>query len=216
MAGAAGKKKRVWPVRLLAMTNAQRARRLVGLWLFAIAIGMAGLWSYATGPGVGARAPSHWPHSSTLSLHPKRLTVVMFAHPKCPCTRASIGELHRLATRCGDALAISVVFWQPASSSVDWTRGALRQATLRIPGVDVRPDQGGVEAERFGVATSGQVVVYGPDGRRSFRGGITGGRGHAGDSFGGSAIIDLATNGSTSRRTTPVYGCPLRDPEEKR
>ena len=72
-------------------------------------------------------------------------------------------------------------------------------------------DEGGVEASRFGAATSGQAILYDGDGRLVFSGGITAARGHFGDNAGSQALARLLIDGMPSRPHTPVFGCALFD-----
>jgi hypothetical protein len=64
----------------------------------------------------------------------------------------------------------------------------------------------------FGAATSGEALLYGPDGRLEFAGGITSSRGHEGDNPGADRIVSLVTTGSAELATAPVFGCPLNTP----
>jgi hypothetical protein len=73
-------------------------------------------------------------------------------------------------------------------------------------------DHDGVEARRFGAATSGQVILYDARGTLLFSGGITPARGHSGDSTGRDAILALLIDGSSEASETPVFGCSLFDP----
>jgi hypothetical protein len=57
------------------------------------------LWNYESTPGVAAATPGRWPADSRIKPDADRATLVMLAHPHCPCTRASIGELARLMTQ---------------------------------------------------------------------------------------------------------------------
>jgi hypothetical protein len=70
-------------------------------------------------------------------------------------------------------------------------------------------DLNGALARRFGAETSGYVLLYDAGGRLLFRGGITAGRGHAGDNAGMSAVVALVRGESISQAQTPVYGCSL-------
>jgi hypothetical protein len=81
-----------------------------------------------------------------------------------------------------------------------------------MPGVRVFVDRDGAEAKRFGVATSGQVLFYDAQRRLRFTGGITAGRGHAGDNAGADAIVSLVDHGTTVEPETPVFGCALGTP----
>jgi hypothetical protein len=88
-------------------------------------------------------------------------------------------------------------------------------APRAIPGVPSVDDEGGVEAKRFGVATSGHVLLFDRAGRLLFSGGITPARGHEGDSLGRDALIErlAGTRTISGPATSPVFGCPLANPE---
>jgi hypothetical protein len=133
----------------------------------------------------------------------------MFAHPHCPCSRASISELARLMPRLPAGTGAHVVFVRPAGTAADWEQTDLWRSAASIPGVSVSRDDDGVEAERFHALTSGLTLVYGSDGRLLFHGGITASRGHEGASFGQRRILSLLTTGSADRNDSPVFGCAL-------
>jgi hypothetical protein len=78
--------------------------------------------------------------------------------------------------------------------------------------VDLRIDEGGAEARRFGAATSGQALLYDAAGRLVFSGGITPARGHSGDSAGRDAIIRWVERGTAPQKSAFVFGCSLHDP----
>lgn len=133
----------------------------------------------------------------------------MFAHPHCPCTRASIGELNRLLTRCQGPVAVHVLFIQPKDVVLEWTETALRKSAEAIPGVEVKLDPNGEEARHFGAESSGFLVLYGVDGELLFSGGITAARGHAGDNAGENVIVALLNGQATELKHTAVFGCSL-------
>lgn len=134
--------------------------------------------------------------------------LVMFAHPKCPCTRASLRELERLLAEMGPQCDTAVVFVQPRRTGDDWPLTATWRAAAAIPGVQVALDRGGTEAARFGARTSGQVLLYDAGGSLAFQGGITAARGHEGDNTGRSAIIAFL-NGRPAPSCQPTFGCSL-------
>jgi hypothetical protein len=55
--------------------------------------GMAALWLYSITAGKEGAPPGRWPESSSLQRTPGASTLVMFVHPRCPCSHASISEL---------------------------------------------------------------------------------------------------------------------------
>jgi len=137
----------------------------------------------------------------------------MFAHPRCPCTRASIGELESLLARCAGQVSAHIVFLKPAGVDEHWLKTDLWRRAAAIPGVTVHTDDGGVEARRFRSETSGNVLLYDQTGRLLFQGGITMSRGHAGDNPGRNAIIALLQHEKPQQSRTPVFGCSLFETE---
>lgn len=181
-------------------------------WLVVVVCGFTTLLNYQSAPGEAGAASPSWPTDSCLPRPADRAALVMAVHPHCPCTRASIGELAVVMTRCRDAAAAYVLFLKPNSFDKDWVTTDLWRSAAAIPGVSVVCDEGGVESRRFGALTSGQVALYDRRGQLLFRGGMTGSRGHSGDNAGRSAVISLATTGLADRREAFVFGCPLFGP----
>ena len=136
----------------------------------------------------------------------------MFAHPRCPCTRAGVGELDQLMTQCNGRVRAHVIFYKPHGAPDEWAHTDLWKSAAAIPGVEVQCDEDGAEAALFGATTSGFVVLYDSLGQLRFNGGITSERGHSGDNEGLSSIVAIL-NGQTPRLTTmPVFGCSFFRP----
>ena len=183
---------------------------LMGLmWLFALSAGAWALLKYSRAPGAVGKPARQWPATSRIQLDPQHATLVMVAHPRCPCTRASLGELARLMAQCPGRLTAFVILPIPAGSPEEWEQTDLWRGAKAIPGVTVICDLGGGQARSFGVVTSGHTLLYDARGRLIFSGGITESRGHEGDNAGQSAIVDLALQGSAAISAVPVFGCPL-------
>jgi len=180
-------------------------------WVLAVGAGFGLLWQYKLQPGEARSAPAAWPASSRLPRSHDRATLVLFAHPKCPCTRASLAELARLMSRFDDRLSADVVFLRPADVGADWDSTDLWRQAAAIPGVTTVRDDGGAETGRFGATTSGLAVLYDARGRLLFTGGLTSARGHEGDSFGLRRIGSLLRTGEADRHDAPVYGCALHE-----
>lgn len=180
-------------------------------WMTATGGAAFAMTQYASKAGDSAAAPTSWPTSSHLARTPGRGTVVMIAHTKCACTRASLRELERLMARAGDRAEAFVVFVgpheKPAIGLLD-----LRETARGIPGVTVVEDEN--EARIFGASTSGQVVLYDMNGALLFRGGITPSRGHEGNTAGGETVRRFVTGedagaGNTFTTASEVFGCAL-------
>ena len=188
---------------------------LTGIWLAADCIGTVGLAVYDSAPGTDISVPSVWPPQSRISRDLERPTLLMFAHPDCPCTRASIEELSILMTHSQNKVNAYVVFLQPQGSGEKWLHTDLWRSAEAIPGVVVQADEEGIEAASFRVTTSGHVVLYDVHGKLLFSGGITSSRGHYGDNEGLSAIINLLDDKTVAVASTPVFGCSLLDPKSE-
>jgi hypothetical protein len=184
---------------------------LVVAWLVAVASGFIWLSTYQAAAGRPALAPADWPAGSAILPENGRFTLILFAHPRCPCTRASLDGLSWVLARSQGKANAYVVFVQPAGAPDAWERTSLRDEAAAVPGVRVLSDVRGSEAGLFGAATSGETVLYDAQGRLVFRGGLTAGRGHAGDSAGRRALVACLAGAASERRDFPVYGCPLLD-----
>ena len=179
------------------------------LWLAAVVAGLWALAQYERAPGVAAEAHAHWPRDSRLALDSSRPTLVMLAHPRCTCTRASIAELSEVIARAQDPPRTYIVFIKPGSVPEDWERSDLWRDAARIPGVTLVRDDDGAEAQRFGAETSGQTFLYAADGHLMFTGGTTGARGHQGDNAGRATLIGLLNRERIDPGRANVFGCSL-------
>lgn len=199
------------------MSNASRRIfpvSVIVVWTAIVAFGGASLWRYESAPGAPADPPARWPAATRATRRAGLPSLVLLIHPRCPCTRATLGELAQLMTDCSGKLTATVLVLHPQGTPAGWERTDLWSAAAAIPGVTVLSDRDGAESRRFGAATSGQALLYSADGRLLFSGGITESRGHSGDNAGRSAITALVLAGDRSLvrpASTPVYGCPLFD-----
>lgn len=182
---------------------------LTGLWLLLVAGAMTLLAAYSNTPGIAGVAPPRWPSDSQIARDPSRPTLLVLAHPQCPCTNATLGELELLMAQTQGKVNVHVVFVRPPGLAEDLVKGDLWRKASAIPGVTVEIDDGNVEAHHFHVETSGEALLYGSDGGLLFAGGITLSRGHSGDNPGRTAITALVNRRSAHESTTPVFGCSL-------
>jgi hypothetical protein len=184
---------------------------IVVMWLVIVASALGFIANYSQTPGGSGSIPLQFPRESRIQLDAQRPTLVMFAHPHCPCTRASIGELNVLMAQCRGQFNAHVFFAQPGGVAEDWSQTTLWQDASAIPGVTVHNDLNGVESRRFRAETSGQTLLYDSNGKLLFHGGITISRGHSGDNPGRTALVALISGNSPAQKQSPVFGCALFD-----
>ena len=188
---------------------------VVLLWIPAVGAGIHVLLRYADTPGRLASPPAEWPRDATARWESGRVNLVLFLHPQCPCSRATIGELAQIMARARGKVSAEVWFYAPETESQDWVRSQTWRQAAMIPGVHAREDRNGKEARTFGAATSGQVLAYDSLRQLRFNGGITAARGHAGANDGEDAIESLVLTGYSGTNKTAVFGCSLLGAEMK-
>ena len=188
------------------------------VWLGVVVHGLVLVAGYDNRAGVPAAARARWPAESRIARDETRPTLVMMAHPRCDCTRASIAELAELMARAKSRPRAYVVFVKPHGMDEEWDRTGIRQAAARIPDVTILRDDHGREAELFGAETSGQTFLYDADGTLLFSGGTTGSRGHTGDNLGRATILALLNHETPRQQASLVFGCSLfaLDPDQRR
>lgn len=190
-------------------TFSKRVWALGGAWLVAALVVVGGLVIHAHRPGQGADPGPGFPEQSGLPRLEQSPLLLVFIHPECPCSRATLSELETLLPALAGKVGVEIV----VSERAQFPDGARRTAELKDRfervGVRVIEDQNDVEAGLFGVKTSGQTLLYDREKHLVFRGGITPARGHEGDSEGRAAILRFArTSGQVADGTaTPVFGC---------
>lgn len=185
---------------------------LAAVWLFAVSVGLVQLYNYGAKPGVLSAVIVRWPIETVIKKGNAPFQLVMVAHPRCPCTRASIGELESIMTKARGQINAHILFVKPKEVSRDWTETDLVETAKKIPGVNVYIDQEAKQAKLFGGTTSGQIFLFDTIGKPVFSGGITASRGHSGDNLGKKNILALINNKSIAQTKTPFFGCLLDGP----
>jgi hypothetical protein len=184
-------------------------------WVGGVAWGLQKIQAYSSTPGQAAVAPAVWPGSPLVAPVAGRDTLVMFIHPQCSCTRASLSELQTILDTAHGSVAAWVVVLKPHGMGDGWTHSETWSTASHMAGVNVVTDDEGSEAELFGASTSGYTVVYDASGKLLFTGGITRARGHVGDNLGRERVLSLVQTGTADASTHEVFGCGLHDPHPR-
>jgi hypothetical protein len=180
------------------------------VWAGVLGAGFTLLSRYKSAAAPAAEGvPTQWPPGSSLTRVAARPTLVVFAHPRCPCTHATVSEMARLLARTPGRVTTHVVVVAPAGVPADWTDTGLWDRAAGLPGAHVRRDAGGAEAALFRANVSGLVLLYDEAGRLRFQGGVTAARGHEGDSLGRQRLLAVLEGRAPDRADGPVFGCGL-------
>lgn len=127
------------------MDHARRNSKLwlvLAAWLALLGAGFGKLFIYANTPGESSRpASGRWPAETRLTRDPKTATLVVFAHPRCPCSVATVGELERLMPHIREKVKTIVAFYQPKERSRAWVEAGLWKKAESIPDTEVVADE---------------------------------------------------------------------------
>ncbi|HTI51110.1 MAG TPA: hypothetical protein VL475_09165 [Planctomycetaceae bacterium] len=189
--------------------------RSIGVWVgigcaWCVLLG-AGWWHlcrYTYRPSAVATTLSEWPHETAFAPS-SGFRIVMFVHPLCPCSDASIRELENSLARMPAKVSVTVIAVTAGLTAEDLESSGLIAELSAMPRIGLYVDATGAERKRFGAAVSGEVVAFDANGRRVYHGGLTPGRGHQGESVGQGQLEALARGESAAPCESPVFGCLL-------
>lgn len=183
----------------------------VTIWLVLTATGMSMLMASTYTPSPAADTRPLWPAGLALCPATDRPTLVLAFHPRCPCSDATLDALETLLDRTANKPAVFALLAIPANASADWTDNELSRRLRTMRGVSTLTDTDGLTSLALGAKTSGQTFAYDTAGRLVFAGGITPGRGEAGDCEGAAFLA-----GWLAKKRMPagvfnshVFGCAL-------
>jgi hypothetical protein len=206
-----------WPHESARFADAIPRRAFVAvaivLWIALVGLGARTLLNYENAAGAPTNAPLRWPSNSRIAKLDSKFTLILLAHPNCPCTRASLAELEILEAQLQGKLKAFVVFSKPAATAAEVQSSDLWRKTASIPDVVAIFDDHGTETRIFGGQTSGQAILYDSRGHLVFSGGITSARGHQGDNAGVDMVIASVRGEAKVVGRTPTFGCSLHNPD---
>lgn len=180
------------------------------IWLGLLLIGHTVLFEYELTAGPLSNSKRIFPNHSSVQLSHSRENLILFLHPACPCSIATIDEFRELMREGAKDSVGTVVFFMPPDKESEWSLLPIVKSAKRIPNVSILYDADGSQSELFGATTSGHVLIYDSRGILQFSGGITGARGHTGDNQYFTIAKKTIINKSPKFVTTPVFGCSLR------
>jgi len=191
-----------------------------------VVVGWYQLDRFSSTPGNQGVAPGWWPHDLPASFAPEMAkagarrgsetaTLLVFLHPRCSCSHATLEQLQQILDSTRGPLQVFFLVYR--SKVVDDAAGSsalqgFAPDAARHREVRIVSDWNGALARRFGAATSGEIVLYGAEGRLLFQGGITPARAHLGDSDGADRLRNALATGIAQATTSNVFGCAIFQP----
>ena len=177
-------------------------------WLILCACGVVGLIHYSntSGPDQSEIRIAEPPPENALDQQAD-YRLIMFAHPQCGCTHASISQLERILARCEGRVATQLYFFCPNGRPDEWAQSSLWRQAQAIPTVTTLIDRDGQVARKYGISTSGHMLVFDSQKRQRFSGGITISRSHEGDNAGSDSVIAIIRDEPDFQTEAPVFGC---------
>jgi hypothetical protein len=183
------------------------------VWIALAVAGWYGISAYGFkgDPQATTAIVPQWPAESAIARMTDRPTLVLFLHPKCPCSRATVAELERLPVLVpGHSLPdICIVASAPRALGDLWWSTPFLERAAGLPNARLVRDSGGVETTLFGARISGTVLLFDSDGNRLYAGGVTMSRGHAGDNVGLQAVTGLLVDHDANVSSIPPLGCEM-------
>lgn len=182
---------------------------LVCAWVVAVLTGGFLQIQYSMSSGRSGEVTRQWPTSTNILKHRDSKQLLIFLHPKCACSVASLMELAKFQDRTQQIVPIQAIFFCPDEEDESWVNEKLWTIAESIEGCERFVDFGAIEAQRFGIETSGHVLLFNGLGLRMFSGGVTSSRGHVGDNLGVRTLTSLIDGEAVVTTELPVFGCKI-------
>ena len=186
-------------------------RIILAAWVLAAAGGAIGLLAQETRVSGRRSTPATWPADSRIQRARNTGTMLVFVHPNCPCTRATVARILDTTLGARAKTGPAVVFVARPAADDDWRATWLLDSAARTPGSRIVSDDRMTETALFGVETSGHVLLYDSRGALLFDGGVTAGRGHRAPNAASDALSQAIVDNLSNTAKTAVFGCDIRN-----
>ena len=184
-----------WQIMLLVTGGLVLSALVMGFYQFALKSG-------------DHQAIAAWQDNLDLPLIEPGPNLVMFLHPRCGCSLASLKELKQLVDRSPADLKVTLVIMKyeqvPDADEKDFQEGL-----KGIRGARILRDPAGNMAKNLGAMTSGITYLVANDRKIIFQGGLTPSRGHEGETIGQAFILDWLRTRREATVLEKVFGCGL-------
>src|SRR4051794_21997027 len=101
-------------------------------WAGVLGAGLYYLNSYEARAGAAAGVSARWPAEGP-ALASEGVTIVVFLHPECPCSRATVASLDQIMAHGGGHVRAYVVGVMEEGAPSDWEKSGLLKRAGEIP-----------------------------------------------------------------------------------
>ena len=176
-----------------------------------IVSGSVKILDYSNRPGESGDVPERILKLNELenALSPSAPTLLLFLHPHCPCTKATIKNLDSVLNTSPDTVNFYAVAFCPLDETEQWVQSPIMNTLIEDLDAKVIIDHGSEISSAFGIKCSGHILLYSDRGELQFDGGITSSRGHEGYCLPQNDLQKILSNDAEQPVHWPVFGCPL-------
>ena len=103
---------------------------LLIVWGLVIGSGMLLFEIYSFQPGQAGSPPAWWPEESLIPRDADRSTLLIFLHPRCPCSQASVEELAYILSQTRRRVTPHALLFSPTHP---WRQRARPASKRRLP-----------------------------------------------------------------------------------
>ena len=129
--------------------NRNAYRLLIANWAIGLVSGFSLIVSHNFATGNVSSAPIEWPDGINLESDANHPTLLVFIHPQCPCSSATIGELERLLADVNQQVKCTILMVCPSDHVDQWMKSKNTERSKSIEGVQIVVDVDGTTAAKF-------------------------------------------------------------------
>lgn len=180
-----------------------------GVWLVLILAGTQVLTSYSN-YRVDRPQSATYDHLSLARYVKKaRYSLILFLHPRCSCSRATLHELSKVLRKSTNSPRVTIVMYCPNGKPDAWIEGPNDRLARKLDPHEFVIDAGQL-FQQNGIVDSGHVLCFDRSGTIRFSGGVTGSRSHEGSNQASAALRRILNGEGESCIEFPVFGCSIQ------
>lgn len=190
---------------------------IISIWVGSIIWSTKAMLIFQFTPGKMGKVFNDFPQKSKLVLDQTLPTLILFLHPKCTCSKASVEEIKIIKSSIKKEFKLIAVV-QTASLKLTDELEKLKEELSTLPHSTIVNDSYSFETNLFSVKTSGQIYIYSSFGELIYTGGSTSSRGTSSPSELRRTIASILETNKKPHQliTKSIYGCEMDNKNDQR